>query len=269
MADIDGVRDNAIKLLGTKDSYVEIPRSKLLDTTKSITIILSVYPTGDEGDIFTYRTTGGGVSLLQRESSQGTTSTVFIRFIKRSLKLLEALEDDVLVKNEWNIIATSYDYQTGDAKLYRNGKHIKTINIGTNYIATQFPIRLGAIQKSLTPYKGHLSCLQIYDFAMDIKDIIQSQYVCRKGKHFRDEVLLLNFSQTDVHVRRYNVYNAVSLINFWVGGSVVSQSVNPGGERIVKKCAIISLFPLFYDKYKCFQTVWLCFQYDFIKATPI
>lgn len=179
--DIDGIHDNVIVFEGSKHSYVEIPRSTTLDTTKSITIVVSLYPTGDEGDIFTYRTTGGGVSLLQREGTSATHSTVFIRYIKRSLQLLEPLKEEILVKNEWNIIATTYDYAAGDAKVYRNGKHIKTINVGNNYIATQFPIRLGAIQGSFSPYKGSLSCLQIYDYAMDPMEVIQSQYVCRKG----------------------------------------------------------------------------------------
>lgn len=138
--------------------------------------------TGDEGDIFSYKTTGGGVRIGQRKGSTPGTSIIYVRFVKRNLLLVDDLFAECLEYGKWNLIAVTYEMKTGQATLYKNGAVLKTINIGSNTIATQFRIRIGSIAGGVSSFSGLISCLQIYDYTLDLESVKQSQYACRKGK---------------------------------------------------------------------------------------
>ena len=133
-------------------------------------------------EILSYKTTGGGVQIGQRKGSKPGISTVFVRFTKRTLLLVDDLTAECLEHNKWNIIAATYSYDTGEACLYKNGELLKKINVGSNYIATQFPIRVGALELGSSPFEGLVSCLQIYNFTLDLETVKQAQYTCRKSK---------------------------------------------------------------------------------------
>lgn len=89
---------------------------------------------------------------------------------------------ECLEHGKWNFIAATYEMKTGQATLYKNGEMLKRINIGSNTIATRFPIRIGSIDGGVTSFSGLLSCLQIYNFTLSLENVKQSQYACRKGK---------------------------------------------------------------------------------------
>ena len=45
--DMDGQSDSAVRFMGTSASYIEIPRNPTLDTTRDLSIVISIYPTGE------------------------------------------------------------------------------------------------------------------------------------------------------------------------------------------------------------------------------
>ena len=73
--------------------------------------------------------------------------------------------------NDWNQVGATYDNTTGVAQLWHNGKMVKSRNIGQIKLATQYPIRIGARDGDDRRYAGKISCLQIYDKALDEQQI--------------------------------------------------------------------------------------------------
>lgn len=73
--------------------------------------------------------------------------------------------------NEWNQVGATYDNTTGVAQLWHNGKMVKSRNIGQIKLATQYPIRIGARDGDDRRFAGKISCLQIYDKALDEQQI--------------------------------------------------------------------------------------------------
>jgi len=181
--DIDGKIEYAAQFDGSRSSYIEIPRNAKLDSAKDISIVMNIFPEGEEGELLTYKITGGGVQISQRKGTKEGHSILAVRFVKRTLLLVDDLTAECLVHGTWNHIAATYNYETGDACLYKDGELLKKLNVGSNYIATQFAIRIGALENSAAPFKGRISCLQIYRHTLDLENVKQSQYVCRTSKH--------------------------------------------------------------------------------------
>jgi len=73
--------------------------------------------------------------------------------------------------NEWNQVGATYDNTTGVAQLWHNGKMVKSRNIGQIKLATQYPIRIGARDGDERRFAGKISCLQIYNKALDEQQI--------------------------------------------------------------------------------------------------
>jgi len=74
-----GTSNGAYEFSGKANSYVEIPKSKALDTKNSITMLANIYPTGNGGPIINYKTDGWGVHLWQFEGNE-----LFVRFVHRN-----------------------------------------------------------------------------------------------------------------------------------------------------------------------------------------
>ncbi|XP_022799604.1 uncharacterized protein LOC111337536 isoform X3 [Stylophora pistillata] len=162
----DGHDDGAYEFKGTADSFVEIPNDGKMDTQNSMTILANIYPTGSGGPILNYKTDGWGVHLWQFESTE-----LFVRFVHRNGVFHKPIASRVLLLNEWNQVGATYDNTTGVAQLWHNGKMVKSRNIGQIKLATQYPIRIGARDGDDRRFAGKISCLQIYDKALDEQQI--------------------------------------------------------------------------------------------------
>ena len=126
------------------------------------------------------------MQIGQKKGSKPDTSIIYARFVKRSGSLVDDVMAECLEHGKWNIIGATYNYKTGEASLFKNGELVKTINIGKSYLATQYPIRIGAITGGVFPFEGRISCLQIYNFTLNLEQVKQSQYVCRKSKNHKN-----------------------------------------------------------------------------------
>lgn len=73
--------------------------------------------------------------------------------------------------NTWNQVGATYDRNTGVAQLWHDGKMVKSRNIGQIELATNSPIRLGARKGDERYFEGKISCVQIYDKALNEEEI--------------------------------------------------------------------------------------------------
>lgn len=172
----DGSKGGSLQLAGEVDSFIEIPNDGPLDATRSITLLAFVYPMGKGGPIICYEKSGLGVQLCYNgvTSKEGVLRASFIRRDLLEIKISDPLEAQVLRLNEWNFVGTSYDYNSGMARLWHNGDEVKTVYIGENLeLATQFPIRIGAVNNPFKGnyFKGRISLLHIYADALTAENI--------------------------------------------------------------------------------------------------
>ena len=170
----DGSKGGSLQLTGEVDSFIEIPNDGLLDATRSLTLLAFVYPIGKGGPIICYDKSGLGVQLCYNgvTSKEGVLRASFIR--RDLLEISDPLEAQVLRLNEWNFVGTSYDYNSGMARLWHNGDEVKTVYIGERLeLATQFPMRIGAVNNPFKGnyFKGRISLLHIYADALTAENI--------------------------------------------------------------------------------------------------
>ena len=167
---------------GRNDSYIEVPRSPALDTKWSITILFYIFPISSSGPIINYKVDGSGVQIWQLPGTTAAKNQIMVRFNKRSLRYTTKLQMECLEVKNWNYIGASYDYDSGIARLYKNGQELQGVRIGKTTIGTQFDIRLGAIKYMTDYFNGKLSCLQIYERALSAEEIQSARHSCEPGK---------------------------------------------------------------------------------------
>lgn len=103
-----------------------------------------------------------------------------------------ALSSRKIKPRKWQYIAATYDYITGYAKLYLDSKVIAKRKIGRIRLATNYPVRMGARRGDRRYFRGRISCVMVFDVALNPNQIAR-----RKKRCFRGEVLCLFVSQSD------------------------------------------------------------------------
>lgn len=182
----DGIQNGGLMLHGRTDSYIEIPNSEggVLDIKKSITILAFIRPiTADFGPVVNYMINGHGVQIWTSGRSNGK-GAITARFNRRDLGMSESVLSNMLTLKEWNYIGASYDYNTGTASLWHNGSEVLKTNIqsGMSELATQFPVRLGAVEMGLGSYEGGVACLQFYSTVLTAEQVKAAKDACLRGK---------------------------------------------------------------------------------------
>jgi hypothetical protein len=84
-------RKTAYEFAGNKDSYIEIPQTKNLDTQYSMTLLAAIFPTGKDGPVLHYTSDKWGVHFWQYNQNQ-----LFVRFVRRDGVFTEPLAARVL-----------------------------------------------------------------------------------------------------------------------------------------------------------------------------
>ena len=165
--------DGSYYFVGTNTSYIEIPSNSKLDTKHSITILLMVYNERSEGPLVNY--------------GRNSVSQVSLYLEENGAKLKWRLKHDVEISittmkvNEWSLVGATYDYLTGRAAVWVDGKEINQTIFDTVDIATNFDIRIGAIEGDNHYFKGRISCLQFYDKALTGAEINLAREKCDSG----------------------------------------------------------------------------------------
>jgi len=178
-----GEPGGAIKFNGRQDSYVEIEANEQVQFDHSMSILVYIYPyVSHTGPVVHYKPDGHGVQMWI-QGVIGVKGRLMARFNKRNLFFTSWLKADVLNLAQWNFIGAAYDHVTGWATLYHDGLEVERRNIGRNlYLATRYKIRIGAVAiASLGSYYGEVACLQFYNKALEINEVMEAKDACNPG----------------------------------------------------------------------------------------
>ena len=159
---------------GINSSYLELKNTGELDARFSMSVFAWVRIENSDGPIFKY-----GCSMYVFQSTSG----VEVRFVDRKTSTFYLLrKENVLVENTWNFIGTTYDYHTGIATVWVNNGTVIRRSIGANMeLATQSDVRVGASSNQDTHFRGRISCLQFYDQALSVDQIIEAKARCNQS----------------------------------------------------------------------------------------
>ena len=170
-----GKKDGSYEFFENANSFIEFPSSPggALDVRYSMTILCWVYydqKGGPSGPIFNYfQGDKWGVHLWVLDR------LLFARFVNRvfSLEPHTALHDSSLVGG-WKFVGASYDYETGEIKLWVDGALKQAGNMGPHKeLGTQGSVRMGVRKQDTRFFKGRISQLQIYEKALSQQQILK------------------------------------------------------------------------------------------------
>ena len=163
---------------GDENSFVELNNTGELDTRFSITVLAWVHVLNFKGPIYKHEPESYGFSLLVFNSTLG----VKVRYMDRdTLKIYLLHKEEVLKADAWNFIGSTYDYQTGLATIFVNNRTVmQTVIKAKIEIATDSDIRIGAMRSQNLYFRGRISCLQVYDQALSVDQIIKAKTRCNQ-----------------------------------------------------------------------------------------
>ncbi|XP_070540434.1 polycystin-1-like protein 2 [Ptychodera flava] len=159
-------------LPGQFDSYLKFPISDEYLLSLSLTVMLEVYPTSNSGSILD----GGnnhGCSIFRESSNTVTASVVSYSGTRYSMSMTS------LTSNDWNSLAISYDYDSGELKLLHDGELVDCLNIGQTELNTTDALYIGySATAEGAAFQGYVTCLQVYDQALSQSEIQRAHSRC-------------------------------------------------------------------------------------------
>ena len=161
-------------------SDIKLFKSGQLDTRFSIGVFAWVLVDNSSGPIYTHELPKKyyGFSLQVSHSALG----IKVRYVdRRTLSSYLLFKKNVLQANSWNFIGTTYDYHTGVASIFVNNNTVMLNYIKTKMqLATYSKVRIGAMKKQKVYFRGRISCLQVYDQALSVDQIIKLKTRCNQ-----------------------------------------------------------------------------------------
>ena len=175
----DGTRDGSYQFYGKRNSYILFPNRGGLDTKRSITLLAWILHQGRAGPIFNYMPNGWGVHFWMT-----TPRTLFVRFTRRKgRRFTAAVVSRRIIPGRWQFVGASYNGRTGQAKLFVNRRFTARKYIGRIRLATNYPVRMGARIGDGRYFRGRISCMQVYNGALSLRQIISKKRRCfRRSK---------------------------------------------------------------------------------------
>ena len=162
----DGNSQGSYQFHGLLNSYIELPNTGGLDIQYSITLAMWVYYEGKDGPLFNYRPSGNWATQLWVNGA-----TFFSRFVKRNGDMLDAIASSVLTSNRWYFVATSYDHDTGIARILVNGTEVRQLDVGIHSLDTADNVRIGVKSDDDRYFKGRVAKVQVYDAALTVDQV--------------------------------------------------------------------------------------------------
>ena len=162
----DNTENGATMFTGAVESQVKIENIAKLDTKYSLSVFLNVY-VEESGSLVNYGT-DRGVGLYYDK----TNGEIVFRVVKRNTTDLIAEVKGKVDAKKWYHVGGTYDYNTGKTYLYIDNKQEAVSDIPRqDMLATDSTIYLGAIAGVTNKFKGRVSCLQIFDRAVEEAEI--------------------------------------------------------------------------------------------------
>ena len=165
---------NSLSFLGAPDSFIEFPNDGGLDTRNSLSLLAWILPLG-AGPIFNYMVDGWGVNFWMAKPRK-----LFARFVDReNNRLIPAVKSTHVKPAKWNFVGATYNQQTGQSSLWINGKLEDMQYLGNISLATNYSVRMGARVGDKRYFRGRISCMQVYDVALNWREISAAKLKCR------------------------------------------------------------------------------------------
>ena len=100
-------------------------------------------------------------------------SQLHLRVVRReNYEYTAALVGPSITLNQWHYVGSTYDYNTGIARLYVDGQMVKELRLDPNIdLATQDDVRMGATPNENRFFKGRITAMQVYDVALTSEQI--------------------------------------------------------------------------------------------------
>ena len=113
-----------------------------------------------------------------------TPRTLFVRFTRRrGRRFTAAVVSRRVTPGRWQFVGASYNGRTGIAKLFVNRKITARKYIGRIRLATNYPVRMGARIGDGRYFRGRISCMQVYNGALSLRQIVSKKRRCfRRSK---------------------------------------------------------------------------------------
>ena len=166
----DGNPEGSYQFLGTENSFIELPNDGGLDTEYSLTILMWIYPEGQEGPLFNYKPGHGWAVHVWMVGE-----TFFCRFNKRGLFHVPYLTSHPLTVGQWRYVGASYDYNTGVNRMWVDGIEVAQENIGNFTLGTQYNVRIGAKINDPRYFKGRVAMVQVYNTALNLEQVLAAK----------------------------------------------------------------------------------------------
>ena len=174
----DGTRDGAVRFAGRRNSYVEFPNRGKLDAKDAITLLAWIYHEGKQGPIFNYKTKGWGVHFWMVGPRK-----LFARFMpRRGRRRVGYVASRRVRPRKWTLVGATYSKKTGIARLFIGNRFVAARRVGRFSLSTRQPVRMGAARHDRRYFKGRISCMQVYNQALNRKQIIARRKRCFRSK---------------------------------------------------------------------------------------
>ena len=163
----DNTENGATMFTGAEESQVKIENIAKLDTKYSLSIFLNMY-VEESGSVLNYGT-DRGVGLYYDK----TNGEIVFRVVKRNTTDLIAVVKAKVDAKKWYHVGGTYDYNTGKTYLYIDSKQEAVSDTPKKeMLATDLTIYLGAITGVTDKFKGRVSCLQMFDRAVEEAEFV-------------------------------------------------------------------------------------------------
>ena len=137
-----------------------------------MTLLAWVFLENTDGPIFNYGVDFYGVHFWV------VGGNLFCEFATRSGIYLSPLHSGKLNQGAWNFVGASYDYHSGLAKLWIEGKVYEEHNISVHELNTPGAVRMGVLTGDDRFLKGRISCMQVYNKALTEREVHAARGLC-------------------------------------------------------------------------------------------
>ncbi|XP_078621269.1 uncharacterized protein LOC144887744 [Branchiostoma floridae x Branchiostoma japonicum] len=162
-----GSQSQAFLFSGPEASYINITNNGKLDVRYAYTILAHIYPTGEgRGPLFAYKGPESVLSFLWLWNFKLHMSSVRRdgQFSSYYYGWSHPVDD-----SHWHYVCASYSIGTAMQSLWRESTRVSHQRVGTRELATQQYVIVGRqnLLGNIHQFTGRISCLQLYDYAMD------------------------------------------------------------------------------------------------------
>jgi len=170
----DQLPAGSFKVRGLPNSYIRYQGK--LDTVNAITVAFWLKPESS-GPVFVYRKDGAGFAIYMLSSN-----TMEVRYVSRRRKLLKKVITRQIKAKKWNYLAVTYSKRTGYGTIWQDSVPVAQKYLGRFQLATDTVAFTGKRPRGNTYFRGSISCLHVYNVALNGYQLRYLKRYCFRGK---------------------------------------------------------------------------------------